>query len=409
MARQPSMLQSECEAQLGPRGQLKVTTSPDQGNRPIVRKWLVAQGMHSGVSYLFSVEALEEAYNDATDATLVRYWKHYQAKHEGKLELGKTETKTVEIKPETKAEVEDSKATLDDAYTLLDIIQRRGGGSVNEEQVKSLIDKALNEALKDREVKHKVEISNNGDITELEETVHPSFPKLLKLCTIRQPDGLLPQVFLSGEAGSGKTTAGKLVAKALQKECRIQGAIAQAFEILGYKDANGQYHGTAFRHIYEHGGVIIWDEVDGCDPMALLTVNAAIGNGVGEFPDGPVKRHRDCLMIATANTWGLGANADYCGRAKLDGAFLDRFAYRMPWNVDEVFEREISGNADWARRVQRARAKARTIAGLKVLITPRASIAGAALIANGFSEQEAAELTYLANLNEAQRKQIETA
>ena len=404
MARQPSMLQSECEKQLGPRGQLKVTTSPDQGNRPIVRKWLVAQGMHSGVSYLFSVEALEEAYNDATDATLVRYWKHYQAKHEGRLELTKTEPEAKEeAKPEPRKE---PKRDLDDGQLILDIIQRRGGGSVNEEQVKSLIDKALNEALKDREVKHKVEISNNGNITELEETVHPSFPKLLKICTIRQPDGLLPQVFLSGEAGSGKTTAGKLVAKALGKDCRIQGAIAQAFEILGYKDANGHYHRTAFRHVYEHGGVIIWDEVDGCDPMALLTVNAAIGNGTGEFPDGPVKRHPDCLMIATANTWGLGANADYCGRTKLDGAFLDRFAYRLPWNVDEVFEREISGNANWTRRVQRARAKAKA-ASLKVLITPRASIAGAALIANGFSEQRAAELTYLANLNDAQRKQIE--
>jgi 16S rRNA C1402 (ribose-2'-O) methylase RsmI len=53
-----------------------------------------------------------------------------------------------------------------------------------------------------------------------------------------------------------------------------------------------------------------------------------------------------------------------------------------------------------------ARNRARA-AGLKVLITPRASIAGAALIAAGFSQDKAAEYTYLANLSAEQRNMVE--
>jgi hypothetical protein len=79
---------------------------------------------------------------------------------------------------------------------------------------------------------------------------------------------------------------------------------------------------------------------------------------------------------------------------------------RLKWEYDEKLETAMTGNKAWSERVQRARRKAKE-AGLKVMITPRASLAGAALIAEGFTMQEAAEMTYLADLNEAQRKQLE--
>jgi hypothetical protein len=69
-------------------------------------------------------------------------------------------------------------------------------------------------------------------------------------------------------------------------------------------------------------------------------------------------------------------------------------------------EQIISGNAAFAKRVQKARAKAKT-AGIKVLIDPRASIAGAALIEGGMTQDEAASLTYLANLTPEQRTMVE--
>jgi hypothetical protein len=66
----------------------------------------------------------------------------------------------------------------------------------------------------------------------------------------------------------------------------------------------------------------------------------------------------------------------------------------------------IAGNETWVQRVQAARARAQA-AGLKVMIDVRMTLAGAALIASGLSEQEAAEATYLANINADQRRMIE--
>jgi hypothetical protein len=66
----------------------------------------------------------------------------------------------------------------------------------------------------------------------------------------------------------------------------------------------------------------------------------------------------------------------------------------------------IAGNEAWARRVQAAREKA-LAAGLKVMIDVRTTLAGAALIAAGMSEEEAAEATYLANVTPDQRSMIE--
>jgi hypothetical protein len=186
----------------------------------------------------------------------------------------------------------------------------------------------------------------------------------------------------------------------------LNGAVNMPHELLGFIDAGGKYHGTPFREAYENGGVYMFDEVDGSDNSALLAFNAALANGHAAFPDKRVTRHKDCIILASANTWGLGATADYVGRAKLDAAFLSRFPVKLDWQYDTALEIAISGNEQFARRVIAARERARA-AGLKVLIDPRASQAGAALIANGFSEDEAAELTYLANLSIDQKRIVE--
>jgi MoxR-like ATPase len=111
-------------------------------------------------------------------------------------------------------------------------------------------------------------------------------------------------------------------------------------------------------------------------------------------------------VIATANTWGLGATADYVGRSKIDAAFLSRFPVRIHWDYDSALEVAISGNESFARRVIAARERARTH-GIKVIIDPRASQAGSALIAAGFKPDEAADMTYLANLTPEHRKLVE--
>jgi len=146
--------------------------------------------------------------------------------------------------------------------------------------------------------------------------------------------------------------------------------------------------------------------VDRSDPVALLAVNPHLANGVATFPDKQVKRHKDCIIICTANTWGLGADANYSGATKLDAAFLSRFPIKLAWDIDPVLEEAIVTNADWLARVRNARGNARS-AGLKVMIDTRAAMAGQSLIEAGYTADDAATFTYLANLKPEQRKQVE--
>ena len=149
---------------------------------------------------------------------------------------------------------------------------------------------------------------------DVEGPLHPNFPLLLKMAQARDADGHHVNIFFSGEASSGKTTACKQLAKALERMWYFNGAISMPPEMLGFIDAAGNYHRTPFRDAYEHGGIYTFDEVDRSDPVALLAVNPHLANGVATFPDGQIKRHKDCLIVCTANTWGNGANAEYSAR-----------------------------------------------------------------------------------------------
>ena len=245
-----------------------------------------------------------------------------------------------------------------------------------------------------------------GDTREVKGHKHPKFQALLRACTSRKPDGYVPNIWMSGPTGSGKTHAVQQVADALGLPLHVHGATDMAHELLGFIDAAGTYHRTPFREAFEHGGLTVLDEIDRFGNPAVLCTNSMLSNHIGTFPDGKVTRHKDCIVIGTANTWGIGATADYVGAAKLDAAFLARFNVRLDWQYDTALEIAISGNQAWAERVIAARHRARE-AGLKVVISPRISQDGAALIAAGFTMQEAAELTYLANLSVDQRKIVE--
>jgi hypothetical protein len=297
----------------------------------------------------------------------------------------------------------------DAAGKLMALIAEIAGTSVNADEVKAIVKAELATALTSLIPTVRIELKKtDGTVTELEGHKHPEFPALLRAATARDANGFVVNCWLAGPAGSGKTYAASQVAKALGLAFHYNGAISMAHELLGFTDANGIYHRTPFRDAYENGGVYLFDEVDGSDNAALLALNAALANGTASFPDGQVTRHKDCIIFAAANTWGLGGTSDYVGRAKIDAAFLSRFPARFNWQYDEALERSICGNDNFARRVQRAR-KAAKDAGLKVLITPRDSIAGAALIAAGFSETEAAERTYLASLSPEQKRMLNAA
>ena len=170
---------------------------------------------------------------------------------------------------------------------------------------------------------------------------HRAFKALVMLSMALGEDDR--NIWLAGPAGSGKTTAARKLADCLNMSDRFEfnGAIDTEYKLSGFVDAKGRVVSTAFRRIWENGGVYLFDECDASMAGALLAFNAALANGFAAFPDGTIKRHKDCYIVAAANTWGFGGDAEYIGRAKLDAAFLDRFV-TLTWQYDEDLERKIA-------------------------------------------------------------------
>jgi len=248
----------------------------------------------------------------------------------------------------------------------------------------------------------------DGSIGKVDGHSHPKLATLLRALSVKQANGFAVNVFLVGSTSSGKTHGAGQAAKALGRTFGAHGAMMMQHELMGFIDAPGKYHRTPFRDAFEHGGVVLLDEVDSWDASVTLSLNAALANGYASFPDGMIARHPDCIIIGGANTHGTGATAEYVGRNRLDQAFISRFPVRIEWNPDPALEVAISGNPEFARRVQAARERARS-AGLKHLIDARQMQAGAALIAAGFTSDEAADMTYLAGLSKEQRRMVEGA
>jgi hypothetical protein len=245
----------------------------------------------------------------------------------------------------------------------------------------------------------RVELVEPGKPPKVLGVQHESFPVLLKMVNARGADGHRLNIWLPGPAGSGKTRAAMEAAKALKLAFRFCGALDSSYALLGFTDAHGQTVRTPFREAYEHGGVFLFDEVDASDPTAVLALNAALANGHCAFPDAQIERHPDCCIIAAANTWGQGGTFEYVGRMKQDAAFLSRFVV-LPWAYDEKLERAISGNEAWANKVQSLR-RAATARGVQVVISPRASTNGAALLAAGLTPEQVETATVRQGMDDA--------
>ncbi|MDZ4819195.1 MAG: AAA family ATPase [Planctomycetota bacterium] len=143
-------------------------------------------------------------------------------------------------------------------------------------------------------------------------------------------------ILLVGPAGCGKTHLAKLVADQLGRGFGAVSCTAGMSEahLLGRAMPNlstgkTEFQSTDFIRCYEEGGVFLLDELDAADPNMLLAINTAISNGYCNLPNRPghphADRHADFVLIATANTFGRGANRSYAGRNQLDEATLDRF------------------------------------------------------------------------------------
>ena len=287
-----------------------------------------------------------------------------------------------------------------------EIINKHG---VDEERVKSLVESQLGE-IKDllkqkprqieiiRPDKHKVDLG----------LTHKQFPELLQWAQATS-DRTWVNIWVAGPAGSGKSHAGRQVAKALDRPFYTNGAIDLEHKLMGYEDANGKYRTTPFREAFDKPSVYVFDEVDRSNTGALLAFDGALANGHCDFPGFPagIERHPECVIIACGNTFGYGADSQYVGAARMDAAFLDRFVH-IEWEYDEALERAVAGNDEIVSEVQSLRAKARG-AGLKVVISPRASIYASQLVRVGVKPKDALHAAVFAKLSKSDRKALEVA
>lgn len=283
------------------------------------------------------------------------------------------------------------------AKVVASLLDQLGGGSYDDSQITARLDaveKALNHSVKNVTVKV-------ADLPKVEcGKVHKSFEKLLAVASNRL------HAFLVGEAGSFKTSSAEKVAKTLGLEYSSISVCMQttASSLLGYMDATGNYVSTEFRKRYETGGVFILDEIDNGNANVLSVLNSALANGSCAFADGMVAKHKDFILIATANTFGNGANAQYVGRNQLDSATLDRFV-TIEWNYDEPLEMAIASNKDWCGMVQVYRYAVSKL-GLRLVVSPRATFQGEKLLASGLKEKDVIKMVITRGASADQIKKI---
>lgn len=283
---------------------------------------------------------------------------------------------------------QEPKDTTPDTDALRKALRDIIGNTVDEARVRKIVEEVVAEQSGMQPIRVEIVQPAMKKVTRVG-IQHRAFPLLMtKLLAGRN-------VYLAGPAGTGKTTAARNAAAALSKALGreipfyFNGAIDSEHKLLGFTDAQGNVVSRPFRKAFTEGGVYLFDEVDASLPGALLAFNAALSNGTCDFPDGCFEQHPDFRCIAAANTWGHGATHDYVGRAKLDEAFRDRFAM-LEWGNDESLERALAlreiNDKDlggrWITHVQQCRANAAR-AGIRCVISPRASISGCALLHHG--------------------------
>ena len=258
------------------------------------------------------------------------------------------------------------------------------------ERLESKIEDLERQVAATRTVRHEIvigdEIVDLGDVH-----VHEVFDDILPTVAVGE------NVYLVGPAGSGKTTIAKQIAEALGRDFYCYGAIKYDHDVVGYVDATGAYSQTNFYKAFKHGGLVLMDEMDASSSNALLALNAALANDFASFPlgndgeGGMIEKHPDFVVIASANTFGHGASAQYVGRNPMDMATLDRFC-NVTMGYDESLERDIAGNNAWVDYVQCVR-RAVEHHKMRYIVSPRASVKGAKLLAAGVSPQRVAAQT----------------
>lgn len=263
---------------------------------------------------------------------------------------------------------------------------------------------------------------NGGSKDAVTETKSDEIPRhyawgtLMSFLKASTPDVPI-QPYLFGEAGTGKTYTSGLAAAELGMEFRTESCSVGGTEVdfFGFTDANGAYHRTAFRDVWENGGMFLCDELDKASPYVLSKLNAAFASKAGqsvEFPDGPVKRHPDCIIIGAGNTDMRGGTERFHTSQPIDAATMTRFAF-IEWGFDHDFEFTLVApkHRQWVKRVHSVRKAVNDTAnhGANVNVSPRAILMGASMRDAGIPQNVIEDAVLWQGVNVDTRRTIESA
>lgn len=291
------------------------------------------------------------------------------------------------------------------AQQLFDAVQSVANSSVDESRVIDLINTHA------RGTQSTITVDPNGQkLADVEGHLHPECARVAQLVS----NGL--NVLLTGPAGCGKTRLASDVARLLDRPFGHLSYTAGASEawLLGRMlptGANGQFElqKAQFATLYQQPSVFLHDEIDAADPNLLVIINSALANGgfTNPMTGTHLAQHAQAAQIASANTFGTGADSMYTAREALDAATLDRF-YAVPMDYDMDYESSL-GDAndandliDWVWDVRKRSEQA----GLQRVVSTR-WIQQGIMAANAGDSLDTIQRTMLAGWSDDEKQVIQ--
>jgi MoxR-like ATPase len=273
-----------------------------------------------------------------------------------------------EPKPSAPTAVE--KSAEQKAAALLELLQSAGMTAEERKQLQELAGRVNELENNPQQPSGRIEITADGQTFETPEgeVMHQAAAMILELIALRE------EIFLVGPTGTGKTFLCEQIADIIfgdkaeafgltQREEKTSrfGFIsmtegtseAELFGRLVPRGESGsfEYLTSEFIDKYENGGLFLIDEFDAGNANVILKLNAALSNGIASVPnraENPyARRHPEFICIASANTFGRGADFQYTGRECLDMSTLNRFQMgTVIVDYDEALEAKLCPNKE---------------------------------------------------------------
>lgn len=206
---------------------------------------------------------------------------------------------------------------------------RKDGKKVLDNILQSFSEAVEKESKKFNIIKHVI-YTGRKKTKEIEGVLCEEFETILQLAKERI------NILMVGPSGCGKTYCAEKIAEAVGLKYASQscssGVSESAFagKLLPTGESGRfEYVESDFVRIYENGGIFLFDEIDAADSNVLVFLNQSLANSgfhcSQRIGNTYVKKHKNFIAIAAANTFGLGADSLYTGRNSLDASTMDRF------------------------------------------------------------------------------------